>query len=91
MKSIFKQDSYGKSLEDKVIKAGIEDCANEFRDFAEISLHKRLGDIDRRQENMEKLIENLTKQLSGQEKDCQWRFSRFHLITRTFALAVNEY
>jgi hypothetical protein len=24
MKSIFKQDSYGKSLEDKVIKAGIE-------------------------------------------------------------------
>ena len=91
MKAILKQDSYGKSLEDKVIKAGIEDCANEFREFAEISLHKRLGDIDRRQEKMEKLIENLTKQLSGQEKDCQWRLSRFHLIYSHFASAVSEY
>lgn len=66
IKSLFLQDSYGKTIEDQAIKAGIEESANEFHQIAELCLHKSVG-------KMIPMVEDMTNYIKSLEKDCVWR------------------
>lgn len=66
------KDSYGKAIEDQAIKAGIEDSTNEFRQFAEICLHKS---IQMQCEMLARAQDSLVSLLAGQEQCYAWKLS----------------
>ncbi|KAL8382973.1 hypothetical protein RB595_006645 [Gaeumannomyces hyphopodioides] len=68
IKSLFQQSSYGKSLEDDIIKKGIEDNVTEFENAVLLALHRNIDSVKRTGEDTNQTVRQIVQMLVDQER-----------------------